>query len=62
MFQSCWVFAEFELAIIRECVKSGIARVRAGEKHWGRPQVSTSIERKVRALRRQGEGDTGTNP
>jgi len=56
MFQLCGVFAEFERAIIRERVKSGIARVRATGKKWGRPRVSVAIERKVRALRRQDKG------
>lgn len=53
MFQLCGVFAEFERAIIRERVKSGIARAREAGKQWGRPRVSAAIERKVRALRRQ---------
>ena len=56
MFQLCGVFAEFERAIIQERVKSGIARVRAAGKRWGRPQVSPAIERRVRALRKQGKG------
>jgi len=56
MFQLCGVFAEFERAIIRERVKSGIARVRAAGKKWGRPRVSAAIERKVHALRRQNKG------
>lgn len=56
MFQLCGVFAEFERAIIRERVKSGIARVRAAGKTWGRPRVSAAIERKVHVLRRQNKG------
>ena len=56
MFQLCGVFAEFERAIIQERVKSGIARVRAAGKRWGRPRVSPAIELRVRALRKQGKG------
>ena len=57
LFQMCGVFSEFELAMIRERVKSGIERARrTGTKTGrpiGRPKVSLEIERKVRALRRR---------
>lgn len=60
MFQMLGVFAEFEREMIRERVKSGIERAkRTGTKSGrpiGRPKVSLDIERRVRALRRQGYG------
>jgi DNA invertase Pin-like site-specific DNA recombinase len=60
MFQMLGVFAEFEREMIRERVKSGIARARrTGTKSGrpiGRPKVSAQVERKVRALRRRGYG------
>jgi DNA invertase Pin-like site-specific DNA recombinase len=39
MFQMMGVFAEFERAMIRERVKSGLARAKAGGKRLGRPRL-----------------------
>ncbi|MGR9106812.1 MAG: recombinase family protein [Gammaproteobacteria bacterium] len=44
MFQMLGVFAEFERAIIRERVLSGLDRARAQGKRLGRPKVSNAIE------------------
>jgi DNA invertase Pin-like site-specific DNA recombinase len=38
------VFAEFERALIRERVLSGIARAKAAGKHCGRPRVRDGVE------------------
>jgi DNA invertase Pin-like site-specific DNA recombinase len=60
MFQMCGVFAEFERSMIQERVRAGLARAKErGTKSGrpiGRPRVSSVVERKVRALRRQGGG------
>ena len=56
LFQMCGVFAEFERTIIQERVLAGLKRARAAGKRLGRPTVSTAIEARVRALRRQGTG------
>jgi DNA invertase Pin-like site-specific DNA recombinase len=42
MFQMMGVFAEFERSMIRERVNAGIARVKAGGKHCGRPSSTPS--------------------
>jgi DNA invertase Pin-like site-specific DNA recombinase len=59
MFQMLGVFAEFERAMIRERVLSGIARARAEGKTMGRRRVEDSHPEKikaVRAMRRKGAG------
>jgi len=53
MFQMLGVFAEFERAMIRERVKSGIARVQAGGKTktgkpLGRPTIKPEVEQRIR--------------
>ena len=49
MFQMMGVFAEFERAMIRDRVKSGMARARAQGKHVGRPKISAEVEKDIRA-------------
>ena len=56
MFQMCGVFSEFERAMIRERVKAGLERARAQGKRLGRPRTPETVERKIRAARRQGKG------
>lgn len=56
MFQMLGVFSEFERAIIRERIKSGLARARAEGKVFGRPRVSGQVEAAIRAARRKGTG------
>jgi DNA invertase Pin-like site-specific DNA recombinase len=59
MFQMLGVFAEFERAMIRERVMSGLARARAEGKQLGRRPVEQSKAKKVKqvlALRSQGIG------
>ncbi len=56
MFQMLGVFSEFERAIIRERIKSGLARARAEGKVFGRPRVSATVEAAIRAARRKGTG------
>jgi len=59
MFQMLGVFAEFERAIIRERVMTGLARARAEGKQLGRRPVEQSKAKKVKralALRSQGIG------
>ena len=56
MFQMLGVFSEFERAIIRERIKSGLARARAEGKVFGRPRVSEKMEAAIRAARRKGMG------
>ncbi len=48
MFQMMGVFSEFELAMIRERTKAGMARARAAGKHIGRPRLSESIRHRVK--------------
>lgn len=60
MFQMCGVFAEFERAMIRERVVSGIARSRitgtkSGKAH-GRPANLANPEPLVKQLRSEGKG------
>lgn len=54
MFQMLGVFAEFERAMIRERVKSGLARARAQGKRMGRPPVAPMVADKVRKARAKG--------
>ena len=56
MFQMLGVFSEFERAIIRERIKSGLARARSEGKVFGRPRVSGQVEAAIRAARRKGTG------
>lgn len=56
MFQMCGVFAEFERAMIRERVKSGLDRARMQGKTLGRPRKSKTVEKKIRAERLKGKG------
>ena len=56
MFQMLGVFAEFERAILRDRVRSGLDRARASGKRLGRPPVSTKVEAAVRRLRDEGKG------
>lgn len=59
MFQMLGVFAEFERAMIRERVLSGLARARAEGKALGRRRVEDSHPEKIRAalaMRSRGVG------
>ncbi len=57
MFQMLGVFSEFEREIIRERVKSGLARAKAKGKRLGRPTMdSPKRTAAVRRLREQGLG------
>lgn len=59
MFQMLGVFAEFERAMIRERVMSGLARARAEGKALGRRRVEDCEPEKVkaaRAMRAKGAG------
>lgn len=58
MFQMMGVFAEFERAMIRERIMSGLARARAQGKRIGRPAVSAATEAAVLAMRKEGKGMT----
>jgi DNA invertase Pin-like site-specific DNA recombinase len=49
MFQMMGVFAEFERAMIRQRVLAGLKRARARGKKLGRPTISPSKERAIRA-------------
>ena len=52
MFQMLGVFAEFERAMIRERVMTGLARARAEGKQLGRRTVEQSHGAKVKAVLR----------
>jgi len=55
MFQMCGVFAEFERSIIRERVKSGVARAKASGKTLGRPtNINDGTKTAVIELRHSG--------
>ena len=56
MFQLLGTFAEFERAMIRERIVSGLARVKSEGKRLGRPRVSSEIEGQIRDARRDGHG------
>ncbi len=56
MFQMLGVFAEFERAIIRERIMSGLARARSEGKRFGRPRIGSDIEAAIQAARRKGLG------
>jgi DNA invertase Pin-like site-specific DNA recombinase len=55
MFQMLGVFAEFERAMIRERVKSGLERARAHGKTLGRPPIEAEKEAAIRADLRLGK-------
>jgi DNA invertase Pin-like site-specific DNA recombinase len=57
MFQMMGVFAEFERAMIRERVLSGLARAKAEGVQLGRPRLEDTDAKKVAAIRgaRQGQ-------
>jgi DNA invertase Pin-like site-specific DNA recombinase len=55
MFQMLGVFAEFERAMIRERVKSGLERARAHGKTLGRPPIKAEKEAAIRADLRLGK-------
>jgi DNA invertase Pin-like site-specific DNA recombinase len=44
MFQMCGVFAEFERAILRERIRSGIARAKAQGRVLGRPRRALDLD------------------
>jgi len=56
MFQMMGVFAEFERAILRERVKSGLSRARAQGKQLGRPRIDSKTERAIRVALQAGHG------
>jgi DNA invertase Pin-like site-specific DNA recombinase len=56
MFQMMGVFAEFERSMIRERVKSGMARAKAQGKRLGKPAVSAAKEAAVRDELARGTG------
>jgi DNA invertase Pin-like site-specific DNA recombinase len=56
MFQMMGVFAEFERAMIKDRVNSGIARAKAKGQRFGRPRVDLEVEARVRSLLAQGHG------
>jgi DNA invertase Pin-like site-specific DNA recombinase len=55
MFQMLGVFAEFERAMIRERVKSGLERARAQGKRLGRRPIDAQKEAAIRADLREGK-------
>lgn len=56
LFQMMGVFAEFERSMIRERVKSGMARAKAQGKRLGKPAVSASKVEAVKAELARGTG------
>jgi len=56
MFQMMGVFAEFERAMIRDRVRSGMARARAKGQRFGRPAVPLEKQETIRLMLRQGTG------
>lgn len=56
LFQMLGVFAEFERSMIVERVRAGLKRAKDEGKRLGRPRVSETVEAKVLALRRKGNG------
>lgn len=56
MFQMLGVFAEFERSMIRERVKSGLARAKAKGVKLGRNKTRSSVEERIRELRAEGNG------
>ncbi len=58
LFQMMGVFAEFERAMIRERVKSGLERAKAQGKILGRPPIDAEKEAAIRADLRIGKAGT----
>jgi len=56
MFGMLSVFSEFERAMIRDRVNSGLARAKAQGKILGRPKADAAIETRIRDLRSTGMG------
>lgn len=56
MFSMCGVFAEFERALIRERVMSGLARARAEGRIGGRPCIGAEAEERILDLYALGVG------
>jgi DNA invertase Pin-like site-specific DNA recombinase len=56
MFSMLGVFAEFERAIIRERIKSGLARAKSEGKRFGRPRIAPEVEERIKEVRRAGHG------
>lgn len=56
MYQMMGVFAEFELAIIRERIRSGLARAKAEGKIFGRPRISNEREAAIKKALAAGHG------
>jgi DNA invertase Pin-like site-specific DNA recombinase len=56
MFQMMGVFAEFERAMLRERVVSGLARARESGTRLGRPKLAAHKEQAIRRLRKEGKG------
>jgi DNA invertase Pin-like site-specific DNA recombinase len=48
LFQMLGVFAEFERSMIRERVRSGLARARAAGTKLGRPPITAETEKAIR--------------
>lgn len=56
MFHLCGVFAEFERALIRERVRSGLNRARDKGRILGRPRIGKTVEEEIRKYRRKNMG------
>jgi DNA invertase Pin-like site-specific DNA recombinase len=56
MLEMAAVFARLEREMIRERVKSGLARARAAGTRLGRPTVGSAVEDRIRELKGQGVG------
>jgi DNA invertase Pin-like site-specific DNA recombinase len=56
MFQMMGVFAEFERAMLRERVVSGLARARENGTRLGRPKLAADKEQAIRRARADGKG------
>jgi len=54
MFQMCGIFSEFERSIIRERVKSGLARAKEKGVVLGRKPISNSTKTEITAMRATG--------
>lgn len=54
MFQMCGIFSEFERSIIRERVKSGLARAKENGVVLGRKPISNSTKNEIIAMRATG--------
>jgi len=56
MFGMLGIFSEYERAMIRDRVNSGLARAKAQGKILGRPKAYAGVEGRIRELRGQGLG------